>query len=441
MHMVTDVADFVMSCPLFSHHDHHIDFQEFERIRDSIDFRDLLGYATADLITAAGPRSRDAPQEGAGSESWVIENWPAIRTTGYGRAVDLGCRELFDMQFSPEHFAEITQELRRTVSGKTAHEVYDYFVRDRAANRWVIQDGNFHPGRERSVGLDTHPNYYRFAMRQDGLLSISDQGPIDALQRATGIEILDLVDLVDAMNASIDVFMSSGKLAAIKTGMAYRRNIAVSDPTFNDAERVFKVIRDRKSAYGGVQQNSAAVNAAEARPLADYLFHRLIQRANDEDLPVQIHTGYLAGHWGALAGTRALDLLPVFDRYRRVRFDIFHASWPWTSELGAIAKNYPNVYPDMCWMWTMNPVQSERTLSEWLDCVPFTKIFGYGADTNHPWCNVGYSIQARMGTARVLENKVRAGHFSPSTAREVAAAIMLENGERFYNITIGEYRS
>jgi hypothetical protein len=82
----------------------------------------------------------------------------------------------------------------------------------------------------------------------------------------------------------------------------------------------------------------------------------------------------------------------------------------------------------------MNPAESERALSEWLDGVPFNKIFAYGADTRLPWNNVSYSTQARIGIARVLEEKIKAGFFSQSTAEEVASAIMLKNGEEFYNL-------
>ena len=268
----------------------------------------------------------------------------------------------------------------------------------------------------------------------DGLFSITDAGPIEALQRATDIDILSLGDLVRALNANIDAFRETGMLAAFKIGIAYQRDLVINDSSSYDAERAFTRIRNRKAFYDGIQHNSGAVNAGEARPLADYLFHCLMQRANEEDTPVQIHTGYLAGNWGSLAGTRALNLIPVFEKYRHVRFDIFHASWPWASELGAIAKNYPNVYPDMCWAWAMNPAESERALGEWLDGVPFNKIFGYGADTRLPWCNVGYSMQARIGIARVLGHKVKAGYYSEPTAEEVASAIMLRNGEEFYGL-------
>jgi hypothetical protein len=102
--------------------------------------------------------------------------------------------------------------------------------------------------------------------------------------------------------------------------------------------------------------------------------------------------------------------------------------------LGAIGKNYPNVWLDMCWAWTMNPAASERALSEWLDAVPFIKIFAYGADTLLPWCDMGYALQAKKGVARVLEQKVADGFICERTALEIADCILLENGKAFYHL-------
>ena len=428
--MSTKITEFVMNHPLFSHHDHHCNFSFFDEERESFDYRSLLGYASADLITAAGARDPGDPE----SEAWVSANRPAIRTTGYGRAVSLGCKHLFGIEYSPDNFADITAALKAAIHGKTAAEAFDYFVKEKANNRWVLQDGYYHPGNGLTPGSKIYPDYYRFAWRIDDLFAIYDSGPISTLEENTNRAILSLADLEQAMNASIDMYKESGNLATFKIGIAYQRDLVVRDATRHDAERAFNLIRNRKSFYDGIQHNNAAVNSAEARPLADYMIHCLMKRAHDEDMPVQIHTGYLAGNWGALEGTKAMNLVPLFEKYRKVRFDLFHASWPWTSELGAIAKNYPNVYPDMCWAWTMNPAESERALGEWLDGVPFTKIFGYGADTGLPWGNAGYSMQARIGIARVLEQKIDAGYFSQSTAEEVAEAIMLRNGERFYGL-------
>jgi len=428
--MSTSIRDYVMSHVLFSHHDHHCNYRAFEEGRPDYDHGSLTGYAGADLTTAAGARPAREPE----GEGRLATYWPKIRTTGYGQAVVLGCRALFDLDYTPENFPAITRALRSALEGKSTGEVYDYFVRGSANNRWVLQDGYFRPGQEGILEEEMYPDYYRFAWRMDDLFAITNAGPVEALRRATGIDILSLDDLVKAVNANIDTFRATGTLAAFKVGIAYQRDLVICDATRHDAEAAFNRIRNPKTFRNGIQQNAGAVNAHEARPLADFMFHCLMKRANDEDMPVQIHTGYLAGNWGSLGGTRAMNLIPVFEKYRRVRFDIFHASWPWTSELGAIAKNYPNVYPDLCWAWAMNPAESERALSEWLDGVPHNKIFGYGSDTGLPWCNVGYSAQARLGIARVLEQKIAAGVYSESTAEEVASAIMLRNGEEFYGL-------
>ena len=169
------------------------------------------------------------------------------------------------------------------------------------------------------------PDSYRSVFRMDSLLDMVDAGPIQELETFTGRAIYTLDDLVAALNAAIDRVRDRGHLAAIKIGMAYGRDLMVADPTRYEAERAFNAIRSRKLAYGGRQQNNGAVDAAEGRPLGDYMFHAMMQRAHADDLPVQIHTGYLAGMRGALAGTRAMNLLPVIEKYRTVRFDLFHA--------------------------------------------------------------------------------------------------------------------
>jgi len=428
--MSSEVHDFVMKYPLFSHHDHHCHFKEFEEKRLDYDAASLLYYADADIETAAGPKSHGQ----SSVKERIAAYWPRISTTGYGRAVTIACKALFDLDYSADNFSIITEKLQSTLNNKSVSEVYNYFMKERANIKWVLQDSYFAPGNADLFQREMYPDYYRFAWRMDGLFSITDATPIELLERVTGIIVHTLDHLVKAMNANIDKFKETGKLAAFKLGIAYARDLVIGDPSSHDAELAFSRIRNRKTFRNGLQQNAGAVNASEARPLADYMIHRLLERANDEDIPVQVHTGYLAGNWGSLAGTKALSLIPIFEKYRHARFDVFHASWPWTSELGAIAKNYPNVYPDMCWVWTMNPTESERTLAEWLDGVPFNKIFAFGADTGLPWCDVGYSIQARLGIARVLEKKVQKGFFSEATAKEVASAIMLKNGEQFHGV-------
>jgi len=427
---MSDIRDYVMSHPLFCHHDHTGCYTYFEAHRDEFDYRSLLGYAEADLVTAEGAR----PPNGPIDQARLTALWPKIRATGYGRAVILGCRELFGLKYAPENWPAITEALRASFRDKTAAQVYAHYLHDVAQNRWTLHDGRFWVIPGDVWKGEGYPDSYRFAFRIDELFDPVDATPIDALERYTDRSIHILDDLAAALNAAIDKCQASGLLAALKVGMAYRRDLVVSHPTRHEAELAFNRIRSRALFWDGVQQNTGAVGAAASRALGDYMVHCLIQRADADNLPVQIHTGYLAGNWGSLNGTKASHLIPIFHKYRRVRFDLFHASWPWMSELGAIAKNYPNVWPDMCWAWTMNPTESARGLSEWLDGVPFNKIFAYGADTLLPWCNAGYSLQAKLGIARVLEEKIASGCYGERTAEEIADHIMLKNGEEFFGL-------
>jgi predicted TIM-barrel fold metal-dependent hydrolase len=427
---MSSIREYVMAHELFCHHDHHRSYAEFDAARDTYDYRGLLGYSEADLITAGGRGMGGEPLTHETMAQW----WPYCRTTGYGQAVVQGCRHLFGLEYGAETWPAVTEALRASIAGQTAAEVYHHYVHEQAQNRWTIHDGCWTLEGASALHAENYPETYRFTFRRDELFAMVDAAPIEELERFTERSILNLDDLVAAVNAAIDRFQATGKLAALKIGMAYQRDLVIGNPTRHEAERAFERIRSRKAQWDGVQQSSGAVDALASRALGDYLLHALFHRAHDDDLPVQIHTGYLAGNWGALTGTKASHLIPVLDRYRRVRFDLFHASWPWASEVGAIAKNYPNVWLDMCWAWTMNPSESARALSEWLDGVPFNKIFAYGADTGLPWCNMGYSLQAKEGVAAVLEDKVSRGWYDRRTAEEVADHILLRNGEAFFGL-------
>ena len=428
--MATAIRDFVMNQPLFCSHNHHESFATFARDASSYDFRTVWSYANCDFITAAGAR----PSTEGDDTARFAALWPKIRATGHGNAALLTCRELFDLELAPEAFDQVTEALQSLISSHSVGDLYDHLLRKRANTTWVINDGFTHADRADAGLSQQYPEYYYFSWRMDDLCTMVDAGPIEALARATDLSILTLDDLVAAINESITRFTAAVKLGAFKVKMGYARDLSVGDPTRHEAELAFNALRSRKPLYDGIQQDSGAVNAQEARPLGDYLFHRLLQRAHDEDLPVQVHSGCPGINWGAINGANASLLLPVYEKYRRVRFCILHANWPWTSELGAVAKNYPNVYPDMSWAWNLNPAGCERALSEWLDGVPFNKIFAYGADTGWPWCDVGNAMQARLGVARVLEQKIEAGYFSRAAAEEVAAAIMHRNGEELLGL-------
>jgi predicted TIM-barrel fold metal-dependent hydrolase len=205
-------------------------------------------------------------------------------------------------------------------------------------------------------------------------------------------------------------------------------------------ERGEKVLRwyERLNAERGRDIAIAQLSSADLRPLHDYLVHVYVQRATEEDVPVQIHTGYLAGVRRDLRNISPLQLVPLLLRYGRTRFDLFHAGWPYTEELAIIAKNFPNVWISLCWAWTMNPIATERALDSWLDCVPYNKIIGFGGDTHHPLASYGYAMQARDGLSRVFERRIERGDMDEELAEEAARAILLTNGCELHGLEVPE---
>ena len=121
------------------------------------------------------------------------------------------------------------------------------------------------------------------------------------------------------------------------------------------------------------------------------------------------------------------NMCELFLRYPEARFVLMHIAYPYTDELVALAKHYPNIWVDLCWAWSIDPYTSADFLRRFLHAVPYTKIFAFGGDTSWPGAAMAYSLQARAGIQRTLEDEVAEGHLSEAQAMDVATHIMSAN--------------
>ena len=271
------------------------------------------------------------------------------------------------------------------------------------------------------ISQKNYPDFFRSALRfgREKVLTITSQEQIQDLEIEFNSSLESLSDLDKLFDQHTQKAYETGKLAAVKIAVAYSRKLDFEDVSFSEADKIFTAIRQ-----GGY---------TNPKPLHDYLIHKIIQRAESINIPVQIHTGHQAGNWQDVRFADPEHLIPVFQKYRTVKFDIFHAGWPFSEILGSIGKEFPNVWLDMCWAWAMNPVQMERILDEWLATVPCNKIFAFGADTGSPFMMLGYATQARHGIANVMDRKVRRQEFDTKTAEFVARRIMNQNALEFFS--------
>ena len=235
---------------------------------------------------------------------------------------------------------------------------------------------------------------------------------------------------------SITDCLATGKVTCFKIGVAYRRGLDFKDAPRHEAEAAFNKLMsfEQDETIERTEPIQSVWSNKELRPLHDYLTHAFVRRAVEEDIPIQVHTGYLAGNYRVLSNINPMQMVPLLLRYPRARFDLFHAGWPYHHELGAMGKHFPNVWINLCWAWTMNPITMEDALDAWLDGVPHNKVFGFGSDTGSPLCAYGYAVQAREGIARVLGRKIDRGDMDLALAEDVARAIMHDNGVAFHRL-------
>lgn len=247
---------------------------------------------------------------------------------------------------------------------------------------------------------------------------------IGQLERDTGRSIYTLNNYVDAMHQFMEGEKRKGAVG-MKIGMAYQRTLEVADVPASAAEPVFAQLRANMSP---------GISAADRRVLQDYLIRRNIEACIDVDLPVVIHTGYQAGNRNDIRNSRATDLWPLLHSYPKARFDLFHGSAPYVSDMIVLGKYFPNVSLNMCWMHIMGPQISRRALGEWLDAVPVTKIFAFGGDYMLPEKIFGHLQLARADVAMVLAEKVEQGRMKTDEALGVARLLFYENPKRWYKL-------
>jgi len=434
--MATTIRDFVMAQPLFDAHEHLMPLPQFARTVWTP--ATMASYSAADLTTARGPVPLDAPPtpptDSDEFRAYFFDAWENARNTGYCRAEERAYRDLFGIEFSRATIAGLEAAVAKTVS-EDPEGAYRAALQKSAGIRWAIKDSICRP-EDAAPGL--YPDFIRLNYRDDMLLCLADRSGVVEREARWNRSLHSLDQLVEGLMQSISDCLATGKVTCFKIGVAYKRDLKFANAGRGEAERAFNRLMQNRSGethdFSANWLRMRRLSARQLRPLQDYLTHQFIRRATDEGLPIQVHTGYLAGNWNELSNVNPIQLTPVLRQYPRARFDLFHSGWPYQEEMATIGKHYPNAWVNMCWSWTMNPAGMERALDTFLDAVPHNKIFAFGGDTVNPFTAYGYAMQAREGIARVLERRVARGDMDEALARRVARKIMLENGEEFHGL-------
>jgi hypothetical protein len=225
----------------------------------------------------------------------------------------------------------------------------------------------------------------------------------------------DYVSLVDSV---LNIFKSKGAVC-LKNVLAYSRSIDFDDIDYDTARKIY--------------DKNGPLDKMEKKHLQDFVFHHIIQQAIKLDLPIQIHTGYLAGNSGWLDNGQPMKLLNLFIKYPGARFILFHGGYPWTGEYVALGKQFSNVCLDLVWLPQISKTTAVRTLHEMLDAMPYNKIM-WGGDVLVIDDAVGSLELAKEVVATVLSERVDKGWMTEEVALDVARHIFRDNAMEIFNL-------
>ena len=160
----------------------------------------------------------------------------------------------------------------------------------------------------------------------------------------------------------------------------------------------------------------------------NYIAFSICRMAAELDIPLQIHTGL-----GILVDSNAMQLRELIDKNKKTKFVLFHGGYPWMDDIFALAHNYGNVYPDMCWLPLISSSAAIRFVAEATEVANTEKIC-WGCDTWTAEEAYGAVMAARYALVEGLAKKVEDGLLSMDTAQSLIRKILYDNAKTLYKL-------
>jgi predicted TIM-barrel fold metal-dependent hydrolase len=413
---------YIESVPLIDCHDHSTEAgpKTVDPVKAVIDW-----YMASDLASASSEADARFIMDSTKplEERWPVlqRAWQRTRFTGYAQVVRRAMQRFYN---EDELTLEALQRIREKMIDFSDPANYEA-VLDQAKIVVRLEDigahaaaaeGRLHqPPRSRLIiGL---PEYHAVCSYE------AVQHQVSPLKR-------HITSLDEYLEACREIFTRCKQAGAVafKDQSAYERPINYGNPTRAEAEAAFNwFMADPRRRLSYPDGNC---------PLGDYLFHQFMRMARDLDLPVQIHTGHMAGVRNEIVKTNAIQLTSLLELHQETRFDLFHANWPYSGELLFLGKNYANVTIDFCWTNMVDPIYSQNMFEQAISSVPHAKVHGYGSDLPgdalpNAWAHADL---ARDNISMALANLVEMEYLCQDEAKEIAHGWLFDNPNQFFKL-------
>lgn len=382
-------------------------------------------YLGADVVSAGGTWIGSEKLDSMSMHEYWDINGQALdrcRSTTYYSHFLSGFQILYDFRepyFSASNVADLSEEVE-----KNYLDYRSWFHRafEKAGFELMFLDQYWN-----QLNTEIDQDHYALVFNINGLVSGAGQKPAPGreapelfrLAATEGYRMQTLDEYLSFCDFLLKKNLEKG-VVCLKNSMAYSRSIHY--------EKVPKEVASSLYALP-----SSDLSREEAKKVADFVFHWLIEKSVEYKLPIQIHTGYLAGNGNTLDNSNPLKLNNLFLEYPDARFVLFHGGFPWTGAYGAFGKMFPNVYLDLVWLPQISRERAVIALDEMLDLVPYNKFF-WGGDCAFIEESAGSLEFGRSVVAEVLDRRIARGLLTEEVALQIMDAIFRENAIRFFDL-------
>ena len=423
------IKEYIDTIKVVNTHEHQRWFPQYDG--HDINFYTLLNhsYLQADLVSSGASRF-DTESINKGDLDALWETYGGSldfsRNTSYyshfleGFHILYGYKEPY---FTKEGIRSLSEKI--TANYKNRDDWYAEAF-EKAGFEIMLVDQYWAP-----FNIELDPHYFALVFNINNLVSATTQrtmkyredAPLSVnLYRLADHEGFSINSLEDYLIFAEHLFQKflDHHVVCIKNSMAYGRPLYYEDVPFEKAKELFS-------------QDSSSLSQEEKRALEDFMFHWICAKSVELNLPIQIHTGYLAGNGNNLENGRPSKLNNLFLKYRKAKFSLFHGGYPWTGEFAALGKMFPNVYLDLVWLPQISREAAVRSLDEMFDCMPYNKFF-WGGDCHFIEESTGSLEFGKSVVAEVLAKRVDRGLMTEDVAKDIAQKIFRDNAIRFFKL-------
>jgi len=390
----SELAGYISQKSIINTHCHHLSDKQYEN--PGLEF--ILSNSYSSWM--CGP-----PQDWNFASEYIMDN----RCNSYFRWLFAGIEALHGMEMRTENFTEINKRIREAHRDKSYHLSV---LKNKCRFERVFLDKYDDPGSDNGHPEVFAPVYrinrYFFGYNKEAR-DHNGNSPYD-LPGFSYVKTFD--DYLDAIRQDILRAKTLGAVA-LKNANAYERNLAYKMTPRKQAARAF---------------NNKAATDTEIRGFQDFIMFELAGIALEQGLPFEIHTGM-----GKLDGSSPIGLKELIGTFPELKFDLFHAGYPWTGDMLGILHNYLNTNVNIVWLPIISTREAKDFIVKALE-ISSAKRISWGSDTWTSEESMGATLAFRHVLAAALAEMVEDGAYDMDYAKHIADRIMRENAKELYGI-------